>query len=330
MLAAFDAQDGHEDDGHGSARAWLRWQTRVTKTAAVAAVAWSRRLDAHPVIAQALAHGEISASWARAICGWSERLPEDRRDDADQILAGAALQGAELADLAGLAEQMYERSRQHRPDGDDDGFADRGVGLDITFRGAGRLNGDLTPGCAAALSTVLEALGKRAGPEDTRTAFQRRHDALEEACRRLIAAGMVPDRAGQPTQVQVHMTLSQLRGLPGASEAEAAWAAARARQPGWLTGPAATPPPATPPWCRSSPGTSTRPRSTGWLRCSGPPVTLAGCSPPRPLPGFAPRCWPWRPTPCPARAASPPGCAARRWAVGPAAPPACRWTFRFR
>jgi len=239
MLAAFNAQDGHEDDGHGSARAWLRWQTRVTKTAAVAAVAWSRRLDAHPVIAQALADGEISASWARAICGCSERLPEDRRDDADQILAGAALQGAELADLAGLAEQMYERSRQHRPDGDDDGFADRGVGLDITFRGAGRLNGDLAPGCAAALSAVLEALGKRAGPEDTRTAFQRRHDALEEACRRLIAAGMVPDRAGQPTQVQVHMTLSQLRGLPGASEAEAAWAAARARQPGWLTGPAA-------------------------------------------------------------------------------------------
>jgi len=238
LLAAFNAQDGYEGDGHGSARTWLRWQTRVTKAAAVAAVGWSRRLAAHPVIAQALADGQISASWARAICGWSERLPEGKRDDADQILAGAAFRGAELADLAGLAEQMYERAR-HCPDGDDDGFNDRGVGLDITFRGAGRLNGDLTPGCAAALSAVLEALGKRAGPEDTRTAFQRRHDALEEACRRLIAAGMVPARAGQPTQVQVHMTLSQLRGLPGAPEAEAAWAAARARQPGWLTGPAA-------------------------------------------------------------------------------------------
>ena len=33
------------------------------------------------------------------------------------------------------------------------------------------------------------------------------------------------------------MTLSQLRGLPGASAAEAAWAAARASQPGWLAGP---------------------------------------------------------------------------------------------
>src|SRR6266487_4565943 len=133
MLASFSAQGGYEDDGHGSARVWLRWQTRVTKGAAAGAVGWMRRLAAHPVIAQALADGEISASWARAICSWSERLPEDKRDDADQILAGAAAQGAELADLAGLAEQMYERSRQHRPDGDDDGFDDRGVALDLTF-----------------------------------------------------------------------------------------------------------------------------------------------------------------------------------------------------
>jgi Domain of unknown function (DUF222) len=237
MLAAFSAQGGYEDDGHGSARVWLRWQTRVTKGAAAGAVGWMRRLAAHPVIAQALADGEISASWARAICGWSDRLASHLRDDADQILAGAATAGAELADLAGLAEQIYQRAGQQCPNGDDDGFDDRGVGLDITFRGAGRLNGDLTPGCAAAVSAVLEALGKRAGPEDTRTAFQRRHDALEEACRRLIAAGMVPDRAGQPTQIVLHMGLGQLRDQPGAPEAEAAWAAARAQQPGWLAGP---------------------------------------------------------------------------------------------
>jgi uncharacterized protein DUF222 len=51
---------------------------------------------------------------------------------------------------------------------------------------------DLTPQCAAALGAVLERLGKKAGPEDTRTAAQRRHDALEDACRRLVAAGACP------------------------------------------------------------------------------------------------------------------------------------------
>jgi Domain of unknown function (DUF222)/HNH endonuclease len=109
----------------------------------------------------------------------------------------------------------------------------------VTFGGAGCLTGDLTPGCSAALSAVLDALAKRAGPEDIRTAAQRRHDALEEAARRLIAAGMLPGRAGQPAQIQVHMTLSQLRGNPGASTAESAWMAARTAQFGWLTDPEA-------------------------------------------------------------------------------------------
>ena len=93
--------------------------------------------------------------------------------------------------------------------------------------------GDLTPGCTAALSAVLEALGKKAGPEDVRTAAQRRHDALEEACRRLVGAGGLPDRAGQPTQIQLHLTLDQLRDLDGAADAEAAWAA----RPGRPSGP---------------------------------------------------------------------------------------------
>ncbi len=125
------------------------------------------------------------------------------------MLAAAA--GAELADLAALAEEM--RRRTAGPDGGDDGAADRALHLATTFRGAGRLEGDLTPQCAAALRAVLDALAKKAGPEDTRTLRQRGHDALEEACRRLIAAGGLLDRAGQPTQIQLFMTLDQLRRL---------------------------------------------------------------------------------------------------------------------
>src|SRR5690348_11671560 len=240
LLGAFAVQGGFEEDGHGSARAWLKWQTRVTSGAAVGAVAWARRLAAHPAIAGALAAGELSPSWARHLCDWTDRLPEAQRGDADEILAGAARGGADLPGLAGLAREMYERcTRDGGTEPEDDRFTDRWFRLGITFRGAGRAEGDLTPGCAAALAVVLEALGKKAGPEDTRTSWQRRHDALEEACRRLIRAGMVPDRAGQPTQIMVHLTLAQVRGTPGASAAEGAWAAARATQPGWLTGPEA-------------------------------------------------------------------------------------------
>ncbi len=237
VLGVFAAQGGCEDDGHGSARTWLKWQTRVSHGAAVGAVAWARRLAAHPVLAGALAAGELSPSWARHLCDWADRLPEDRRCDAEEILTGAARGGADLAALGGLAREMFERCAPAE-DGED-GFADRWFRLGLTFGGAGRAEGDLTPGCAAALGAVLEALGKKAGPEDTRTRWQRRHDALEEACRRLIRAGMVPGRAGQPTQIIVHLSLAQVRGTPEGSAAEEAWAAARATQPGWLTGPEA-------------------------------------------------------------------------------------------
>ena len=187
-------------------------------------MAWARRLAAHPAVGGALAAGGISASWAREICAWTGQLPADKRPDADAILLAAAAGGADLADLAGLAGEMQRRCAGPDPD-DDGGFGDRWLRLDLTLHDAGRVEGDLTPQCAAALRAVLEALGRKAGPEDTRSKGQRDHDALEEACRRLIGAGCLPDRAGQPAQIQLHMTLDQLRGLDGASDAEAAWAA---------------------------------------------------------------------------------------------------------
>ena len=236
FLRRFDAADAHDADGYGTSAAWLAAKAQLSVKDAKAAVRRMRQLTEHRHIADALAAGQISASWAKEICGWSERLPEGMREDADQILAAAAAGGAELADLAGLAQQMYERAWAGRADDDDDGFDDRRLTLDLTFAGAGRLTGDLTSGCSAALAAVLEALGKPAGPEDLRTVTQRRHDALAEACRRLIASGMLPGRAGQPTQVLVHMGLGQLRDLPGASDAEAAWTAGRAHQQSWLRG----------------------------------------------------------------------------------------------
>ena len=103
ILAAFTAQRGYEADGYYGAASWLRARTRVTRGAAAAATGWARRLGEHPVIAAALAAGQLPVSLARLICDWTDRLPGDYRADADGILLAAVLGGADQHDLARLA-----------------------------------------------------------------------------------------------------------------------------------------------------------------------------------------------------------------------------------
>ena len=202
----------------------------------MAHTAWAKRMVTHPRVVAALSE-DLSESYGRTICQWTDKLPEDCRPAADAILLSAAKAGMDLRDLAGLAAEMYERSRPDLPDEDPArAFEDRAVRLETTFQGAGVLNGDLTPECAAVVGAVLDALGAPAGAEDSRTHAQRYHDALQEAMRRLLAAGLLPERAGQPVKALVHMSLADLMLLDGSSalmeewaaQVRAQWAAARA------------------------------------------------------------------------------------------------------
>jgi uncharacterized protein DUF222/HNH endonuclease len=237
ILGAFTASRGYCDDGDYSACSWLMHRTRVTKGTAKGHTGWSRRGGLHPRVLDALAAGDLpSESYARMICGWTDRLPEDCRDKADDILLGAALMGMELPDLAALAAEIEARSRPDVPDEDGPRFEDRAVKLETTFGGAGVMSADLTPECAAVVSAVLDALSAPRGAEDDRSHAQRYHDALEDAMRRLVAAGLLPDRAGQPVKVTGHIHLKDLTDLDVDSKLQekwtenvrAEWAAARA------------------------------------------------------------------------------------------------------
>ena len=226
ILAAFTSAQGYCADADYSPRAWLVNRTRVTGAAAVGYTAWVGRAAGHPQVAAVLAAGEMSESYARAICGWTGKLPADCRADADAILVAAAAAGMDLRDLTALAAEIYARSLPGAPDRDqDEAFEDRSVRLETTFEGAGVLGGDLTPECAAVVGAVLDALSAPAGAEDTRSHAQRYHDALQEAMRRLVAADLVPERAGQPVKAWVHMSLADLMVLDGSSALLEEWTA---------------------------------------------------------------------------------------------------------
>jgi Domain of unknown function (DUF222) len=241
ILRRFDADDGHDADGYANAAAWLAGKTRLGRKDAKAAVRQMRLMGRHPLLDDATATGAVTISWAREIAGWTGRIDdEELRQEADRILVEAAAAGADLDDLRIIAQAAYEAWREREPDPEEDprgrGFGDRDLCLETTMDGAGRIRGDLTPECAAAVTAVLEALGKRRGPEDMRSAGQRFHDALQEGCELLIRAKMVPDRAGADTRVDVIIPLSDLRAIDGASVIEDAWLRARAGEHGYLAG----------------------------------------------------------------------------------------------
>ena len=226
FLSAFTAGKGYSADADYSARAWLMHRTGITRGAAASHTAWARRAGTHPVVVAALAAGELSESWGRTICQWTDKLPEKFREESDELLVKAAAAGLGLADLSALFAEMYERARADLPDEDPARtFADRGVRLETTFQGAGVLNGDLTPECAAIVAKVLDALSAPAGAEDDRTREQRYHDALAEAMRRLVASGLLPERAGQPVKVWAHISLADLLRLEGSSALQEEWTA---------------------------------------------------------------------------------------------------------
>jgi uncharacterized protein DUF222 len=236
VLSRFDAADAHDSDGYGNSAAWLMAMTDMTRGDARAKVRRMRLLRDQPAMTAALADADISKSQAMAIAGWTKKLPAELRAETIKILVQAAQAGASLDDLRIIAAVAEQKWRASRPDADDDGFDDRYVQVGTTFEGAGVIRGNLTPECAAAVQAVLEALGKKADSEDTRTEGQRFHDALQAGCELLIGAKMVPDRAGADTHVLVHIPFPQLRQRPGAPEAEEVWLRGTAGEPGYLTG----------------------------------------------------------------------------------------------
>jgi hypothetical protein len=236
VLARFDAADAHDSDGYGNSAAWLMAMTGMTRGDARAEVWQMRLLRGHPEMAAALAAAEIFKSQALAIAGWTKKLPAELRAETITILVQAARAGASLDDLRMIAGVALQKWRASRPDADEDGFDDRYVQAATTFGGAGVIRGNLTPECAAAVQAVLEALGKKAGTEDTRTEGQRFHDALQSGCELLIGAKMVPDRAGADTHVAVHIPFPELRQHPEAPGQEEVWLRGAAGEPGYLTG----------------------------------------------------------------------------------------------
>jgi len=107
FLEAFDAQDGYIADGQRTTRTWLIHTTRITKGQASEHKAVQALARQHPVLVAALAEGWVlTKSVALQVARWTRPIPEEYRDEAEEIVVTAARAGADLRTLAAICAEI--------------------------------------------------------------------------------------------------------------------------------------------------------------------------------------------------------------------------------
>jgi hypothetical protein len=177
-----------------------------------------------PATAEALACAEISQEHAAVIAETVETIPEPERVEHAQRVEATLLEQARTLN-PGRVRQLGRRILAHL---DPDGPSPDERRLQQTHRrftlnrledSTGLLEGRLSPTCQAIWEAILTPLADARpddalGPDD-RTTPQRWHDAFEEAGRRLLAQGDLPDNAGLPCQLIVTVNLTDLERRAG-------------------------------------------------------------------------------------------------------------------
>ncbi|RQX02190.1 HNH endonuclease signature motif containing protein [Micromonospora inaquosa] len=223
-LAAVKLGLVRELDGRGTATAqgasstavWLRDRLRLGVGAARRLVELAATLDAAPPgVQDALAAATVDVEQVRVIAETVETVHAsagaEAADKAVGVLVGWAAQfdagllrklgtrildhvAPEAADAAAEAAVRAQESRAAR---------DRHLTISEQTDGRLRLTGILDTEAAAALRAAIDPLSAPLGPDDPRTAGQRRHDALADVCRLALRTGDLPENGGDPTQVVI-------------------------------------------------------------------------------------------------------------------------------
>src|SRR6266511_5808126 len=185
LLAVVDARGagGAEQGGCApSTQAWLRSACRLSAAAAAQRVRTARALHRGPLraTARALADGEASYAHAAVLADATHDLPPARVAEAEPVLVDAArrLDPARLRRVADHLRGVLD------PEGSEDRgrarLERRGLSLAATFDGMVDVKGLLDPEAGEAAMAALAALARPTGPDDDRSAAQRRADRSEE------------------------------------------------------------------------------------------------------------------------------------------------------
>ncbi|MEU7674119.1 DUF222 domain-containing protein [Micromonospora taraxaci] len=223
-LAAVQLAVVRELDGRGTAIAqgassttvWLRHRLRLDVAAARRLVGLAASVDvAPPAVREALAGGAVSVEQARVIADTAATVTASAGAEVADKAVGVLVEWAAQFDPS-LLRRMGTRILDHVAPGLADAAAaaaladeaaratrDRHLTISEQTGGRLRLSGTLDAETAGLLRAAIDPISAPAGPDDTRCAGQRRHDALADVCRLALRTGDLPDCGGDSAQIVV-------------------------------------------------------------------------------------------------------------------------------
>ncbi len=158
-------------------------------------------------------HGQLSTDQAQLLFRASEQLP-DRYPDAENVLLEI------VGDTPEETRQIldYWRHSVDKPGvviGEE--FQLQRRRFDFSRKPNGMIDGEFSLPTAAGdtLITAIDALTPPPGEDDTRTASQRRADALEDLSRSFLEGTETPEVGGEKPHANIHVDLNALKGLAG-------------------------------------------------------------------------------------------------------------------
>ena len=206
--------------GSVSPASWIARTCGMSISSAADRVCVGAQLESLPKVAAALGLGEISFQSASQLCLLRDKLGlKAGLFDEDEMLGYAREYSvSELRKLCRLARHVAD------PDGffkdEEQNFLLRHFHISQMSDGMFAVDGVLDAVSGAALKTAVDVLAKPKGPEDERTAKQRRADAVGELAMHAMEQGTLPRRHAVKPHINLTMTLEALKGELGVPPAD--------------------------------------------------------------------------------------------------------------
>ncbi|HVF06442.1 MAG TPA: DUF222 domain-containing protein [Frankiaceae bacterium] len=204
-VRVFDARDAAVADGAASTACWLRDRLGAADREARQAVGLARSLDRLPVLAAALAAGEVGLAHARTLAALTRRLDPATVAAGEEFLVGCArrLDPLRFATavrrwVATVAPAELERDAERRYDS-------RWLSVSPTYGGMVSVAGMLEPEGGAIVAAAVDALVGARPAGDTRSKDQQRADALVELVELARSHELLPVSGGSRPEILVHV-----------------------------------------------------------------------------------------------------------------------------